>query len=265
MSARIPIPTATTAELPQLSSHFPAIPPPVDVVLTVLPPQPCPYFSDRVSRVRAIQASRIDPDVNRDFMDSGFRRSGRMLYQPICSGCRDCMQIRLETQRFEMTGSQRRVWRRNADLRISTSAPRASDEKFDLYCRYLRDRHDGQQDDSRLAFESFLYQSPTRTVEFEYRLPDGRLSAVGICDVGSNSLSSVYFYYDPDLSRRRSLGTFGVLAEIAYARGEGLWFYYLGYWVARSATMDYKARFGPHQLLGGDGHWREAGQAGDLP
>lgn len=256
MSARIPITPPRTIELPQLASYYPAIPPPADVMLTVLPPQPCPYFADRVARIRAIHATRIDPEVYHDFMDAGFRRSGRMLYQPICSACRDCVQIRVPVAGFAMSKSQRRNWRKNADLLVRAARPRASHEKYDLYRRYLRDRHDGQQEDSRAAFESFLYDSPTRTVEFEYRQPSGRLVAVGICDLSARSLSSVYFFFDPDESRRRGLGTYGALREIAFAREQGVPHYYLGYWVRGSPTMDYKAGFAPNELLCGDGQWR---------
>lgn len=260
MSARLPISSSPprAIALPQVASHFPAVPPPVDVMLTVLPPQPCPYFADRVARIRAIHATRIEPEMYHDFMDAGFRRSGRMLYQPVCAGCRDCVQIRVPVASFAMSKSQRRTWRRNADLLVRITRPRPTQEKYDLYRLYLRDRHDGQQEDSRGAFEAFLYESPARSVEFEYRLPTGRLVAAGICDLCSRSLSSVYFYFDPDESRRRGLGNYGALREIAFAREQGVPHYYLGYWVRHSPTMDYKSTFRPNEILCGDGQWRTA-------
>lgn len=256
MSARIPIPIGRAIRLPQAWSHFPAIPPPVDVPLTTLPPQPCPYFEDRVARLRAIQAYRIEPEAYHQFMDAGFRRSGRMLYQPVCTGCRDCRQLRVPVADFCMSRSQRRCWRRNQTLMVSVAPPRPTRDKYDLYRRYLAERHDGKQEDSRAAFEAFLYESPVRSVEFEYRLPpDGRLLAVGICDESPRSLSSVYFYFDPS-EARRGLGTFGALREIAYAGQRGIPYYYLGYWVAGAPTMDYKASFHPYELLDGDGAYR---------
>ena len=45
----------------------------------------------------------------------------------------------------------------------------------------------------------------------------GRLFAVSVCDTVGDALSSVYCYYDPD-ERRRALGTFMALAEIAQCR-----------------------------------------------
>jgi arginine-tRNA-protein transferase len=190
-------------------------------------------------------------------MDAGFRRSGRMLYQPVCRACRDCVAIRVPVARFAAGRSQRRCWRRNLDLSVTVGRPSPTPEKHDLYARYLDARHDGQQDASPEGLEAFLYDSPVETLEFEYRDPRGALRAVGICDASERSLSSVYFYFDP-AEARRGLGTFGVLQEIAFCRSVGIGHYYLGFWVAGTATMDYKAQFRPAEVLGTDGLWRPA-------
>ena len=83
-----------------------------------------------------------------------------------------------------------------------------------------------------------------------------------ICDVCPESLSSVYFYFDP-AEARRGLGTFGAVYEIEFARARGIGHYYLGYWVAGCQAMDYKANFRPCEILHPDGVWRaqEAGAA----
>jgi len=109
--------------------------------------------------------------------------------------------------------------------------------------------------DGREEYERFLYESPVETIECCYRDAGGRLLAVGICDVCSRSLSSVYFYFDPD-EKRRGLGTYGALYEIELARRTGIPWYYLGYWVQGCGAMEYKSRFRPYELLGTDGVWR---------
>ena len=73
------------------------------------------------------------------------------------------------------------------------------------------------------------------------------------------SLSSVYFYFDPEQAGRR-LGTFSALWEIEWAREMNIPHYYLGYWVAGCGAMEYKASFRPCEALGTDGVWREMGQ-----
>jgi len=236
-------------------SAYPALPPPVRIPLAISADHPCPYLPGRIARNRAVFVGRMPPPLYHQFMDAGFRRSGKVLYQPICPACRHCLPIRIRVADFSPSKSQRRCLRKNADLSITIHPPAPSDEKFDLYRRYLTGWHRSSTD-GRAAFESFLYESPTDSVEFEYRDPSTRLLAVGVCDVSPQSLSSVYFFYDPNESRR-SLGTFGVLREIQYAAEQSMAYYYLGYWVEGCRTMNYKSTYHPCQLLHPDGVWRD--------
>lgn len=230
----------------------------VPVRLQVMPEHQCPYFSDRQAQYRACRADRIPGSFYHQLMDANFRRSGTILYQPICRGCRLCVQIRVPVERFAARKSQRRCWRRNVDLTMTVARPELTDEKFQLYRRYVRDWHgERPTDDPTIEdLKRFLYESPVDTIEFTYRNPSNKLLAVGICDLCAESLSSVYFYFDPAESSR-GLGTFGALAEIEWARDRGIPYYYLGYWVEGCPTMDYKMSYRPAQLLYPDGVWRE--------
>lgn len=254
MSIRLPI---SIGGEPQRMSHYPAIPPPAQMPLVLLNHHPCPYSPDRTAQVRAFQAAHVSGESYHELMDAGFRRSGQLFYQPVCAGCRRCVQLRVPVSRFRMSKSQRRVWRRNGDVRVIVGVPELTEEKTDLYRRYLAARHDGQQDSSSDGLQSFLYESSVDTVEFSYRV-GGRLVAVGICDVCALSLSSVYFFFDPS-APRRSLGVYGTLRELEFCRVQGIEHYYLGYWVSDARSMRYKAQYRPNQLLGGDGVWRDGG------
>ena len=167
----------------------PPLPPPRAVRLTVLPPHACPYLPGRTATLRAFSVGRLDPDLYHGFMDAGFRRSGRMVYQPVCDGCRRCVPIRVPTDRFRPDKTQRRCVRRNADLTVTAGPPMLTDEKLDLYQRYVGQWHDkatggaADADGSRASLEAFLYASPVATTEFTYRDAAGRLLAVGIADV----------------------------------------------------------------------------------
>ena len=174
-----------------------------------------------------------------------------------------CVPLRVPVQSFQPSKSQRRACRRNGDLSVGVDLPQATEEKFDLYRRYTTGWHgkppaeDGGEDAEGgwETFESFLYDSPVDTVEFCYRDAAGRLLGVGICDICPESLSSVYFYFDP-VEARRSLGTFGAVYEIEFARSQGIPNYYLGYWVSGCGAMQYKANFRPCEILHTDGVWR---------
>lgn len=248
----------------QSFSHYPAWPVPQDVPTFDDGGSPCPYLPGRKSRLRVIVAGQIDPDVYHNFMDSGFRRSGLIVYQPVCQGCRQCVPIRVLADQFRPSRSQRRCLTRNRDLQVRIDRPGPTDEKYALYTRYMREWHgEGPDNDSREGFERFLYQSPVDTIEWTYRDGTGRLLAVGIGDISARSLSSVYFFFDPEESRR-GLGTFGALRELDYCRDLSTPLYYLGYWINGCRTMKYKAHFRPCEVLYTDGIWRPLNIAADV-
>jgi arginyl-tRNA--protein-N-Asp/Glu arginylyltransferase len=239
-------------------SFYPGPPSPIPVELTTIPPHECPYLPGKKATLRAFYAEKLAPELYHGFLDASFRRSGLVIYQPVCQGCRACTPLRVPVHSFRPSRSQRRCERRNSDLRVCISRPRPSDEKYDLYRRYQTQRHGAAQSEERGAFEHFLYRSPVDTVEFTYVDEAGRLLAVGICDLCPKSLSSVYFYFDPE-EHRRGLGTYGALCEIEFARQHGIGHYYLGFWVRDCRKMRYKADFRPCEILHPDGCWREIG------
>ena len=81
---------------------------------------------------------------------------------------------------------------------------------------------------------------------------DGPAIAYALSDTLRNGLSMVYSFFDPDESKR-SLGTYLILEHIRRAKKAGLPYVYLGYWIADSPKMAYKARFLPQQRMTANG------------
>jgi arginine-tRNA-protein transferase len=247
--------TTVASPIPlQVLSHYPSHPSPVELPLFDSGDGPCPYHPGRTMRTLAFLTRRMSGELYHEFMDAGFRRSGEVFYQPICPRCRDCTPLRVPVADFLPSKSQRRVWRRNEDLQVTVQAPELTQQKFDLYRQYLVGKHH-REESSYADLERFLYRSPVDTLEMEYRLASGELVGVSLLDVCSRSLSSVYMYYSPEHSKR-SLGVFSALYEIAWAKRQGIPYYYLGYWVKDCRTMSYKSDYLPYEILRTDGLWK---------
>jgi len=187
------------------------------------------------------------------FLEMGFRRSGRSVYVPACGACRECVSIRVPVERFRPTRDQRRAWRKNPDVTLQIVRPRYTEEKRALYERFLRARYPDHDPVSQLGYEQFLVDNLGHTWEFQYRIGE-RLVGVGVVDLVRGAASSVYFYFDPEESRR-SLGTYTALREIEYCRETGREHLYLGFRVKGCRAMEYKSSFRPHELLSPSKGW----------
>jgi arginine-tRNA-protein transferase len=220
-------------------------------------PHDCHYLPGREAAEEAFSSLEFSPELYHDFMNAGFRRAGLIFYRAACAGCRECRPIRVPVGEFKPSKSQRRVIRKNEDLDVRVAPPRLTQDKIRLWSDFKVSRRFSNDVGSSDELRDFLYQSPVCTMEFEYRLK-GRLAAVGICDVCSRSISSVYTYYDPDLAAR-SLGTFSGLWEILYCSVRSIPYYYLGFFVADCRAMNYKERLRPCETLSHGGVWMTRG------
>ena len=235
----------------------------------VTAPQSCPYLEGRLERklFTALQGEHAQK-LNDTLSKQGFRRSQNVLYRPSCAECSACLSARIRVADFEPTRTQRRVARRNEDLRRNATSPWATEDQYALFRRYLDDRHadGGMADMDIFEFAAMIEETPIRSRVIEYSRPaesgsQRPLAAVCLTDIFDDGLSMVYSFYDPDLTAR-SLGTHVILDHIEIAREAGLPFVYLGYWVPGSRKMGYKANFSALEIYKG-GRWQDIGQPSD--
>jgi leucyl-tRNA---protein transferase len=217
---------------------------------------PCPYLPGRLERKLIVELiGRAAPGLYDSLCRSGFRRSHRFAYRPACRSCAACVPVRIAVQLFIHTRSTRRVRNANAGLAVRVLAPHATIEQFRLFVAYQRHRH-GDSDMATMNYGEYrgmIEDTALRTAIVEYREADGRLVAVSLIDRLDDGISAVYSFYDP-ARPRASLGTWCILWLVEECRRRGLPYVYLGYWIAESPKMAYKARFPALERLS-DGHW----------
>ena len=236
----------------------------------VTAPQPCPYLDGRQER-KLFTALPLDnaARLNDALSKQGFRRSQNVLYRPSCAECNACLSARIRVADFEPNRSQRRTLKRNADLRREATSPWATEDQYTLFRRYLDSRHSdgGMADMDIFEFAAMIEETPVKSRVVEYSAPpdspEGRrkLTAVCLTDVLDDGVSMVYSFYEPDRAGD-SLGTYIILDHIEIARGAGLPYVYLGYWVPGSRKMGYKANFGALEIYK-NGRWQPIGDPAD--
>jgi arginine-tRNA-protein transferase len=146
--------------------------------------------------------------------------------------------------------------RGDAAIAIEVISPQVDDARIRLFNKHRSQRGMARRDGDidAAGYAAFLSESCGETLEVDYRL-DGRLIGAAICDRGATCLSAVYCYFDPDYERL-SPGVYSVLTLIELCRRWDLVHLYLGYYIAASAHMSYKAVYRPHERLI-DGQWRQ--------
>ncbi len=214
----------------------------------------CAYLPDKKTRMFYRYIPNATKELASDLIKRGWRRFGYSYFHPICAGCNECKNIRIDALNFKPSKSQRRAIKKNRDTQVYIQKPTLTFEHIELYNKFhkFKEHKSGwtyKEIDLQTYYEEFVVGAHDFGKEVLY-IKDNRLIGVDLIDILDDGISSIYFFYDPDY-QKLSLGIYSLLVQINLARKLGLRWIYLGYWVDGCASFAYKTRFHPYELLEG--------------
>ncbi|MCA1765155.1 MAG: arginyltransferase [Desulfobulbaceae bacterium] len=219
-------------------------------------PTECPYGLGYQAVYRMARLDTIPPEIMGTLLAAGYRRYGDTIYTMGCRDCQRCIPIKLDPFEFVPNRKQKRCARQNLDLTISKTSLNPDRETTDLLQNFFDHRFPGKNNRARDYYAGFFLNSSEFSMELRY-YAGKKLIGVSIIDIGRTWLNAIYFFFDPDTTKR-SPGTFNIINLVNFCREHKIHNLYLGYWIEESGSMNYKAGFSPHHLLI-DGSWRKVG------
>jgi len=195
----------------------------------------------------------VSPAETEHLVERGWRRFGPEYFRPICRGCLECVSLRVPVAEFRFSKSQRRAVRRCDRVSVEIRMPKVDAERVALYRKWhaAREAACGWQanplDEEGYRRQFCFPHASGREMTY---WAEGRLVGVGLVDEMPRSISSTYFYFDPDYAKL-SLGVYSALCEISLALQLGKAYVYFGYRVAGCKSLVYKSAFRPHELMVG--------------
>jgi arginyl-tRNA--protein-N-Asp/Glu arginylyltransferase len=162
--------------------------------------------------------------------------------------------LRIQLDHFNLSRSQKRILKNNADLRVVIRDAALNSDKENLFERH-RLRFKENVPNSIYDFMSERPASVPCPNQEICAYQDDRLLAMSFLDIGERATSAVYAAFEPSESKR-SLGIFTILCAIAHSRSLGCAYYYPGYAYREPSGYDYKKRFSGLQYFDWAGSWK---------
>ena len=212
------------------------------------PEHTCSYLPEQKAITMFVDPKvNVGTDLYTELSRFGFRRSGTHYYRPHCNHCKACIPLRVLTNEFKPSRSQKRIIKLNQNTVAQVMTPNFHEDHYLMYEKYITQRHaDGDMyPPSREQYRSFLVDghSCTQFVEFS---SGSQVLGIAVIDKLIDGLSAIYTFFDPEYDHL-SLGTYAVLWQIDESRKQGFPYLYLGYFIRQCKKMNYKTAFKPYE------------------
>lgn len=171
-----------------------------------------------------------------------------------CAFCHACVPLRIVVADFNLSANQRKFMKGNADLDVKITSSHLDHEEYSLYLDHFLCRF---QPNGAKAMNphDYMMAKLTHTHMQVVRVPESKrlLGMLFFEDYGDGLYASSQIY-DPRASEKRSLGHFGIMKLIEYAKTQPrIKHIYLGSWAKDSGLIGYKERYQPLEAKMGAG------------
>ncbi|WP_037940357.1 arginyltransferase [Sulfurospirillum arcachonense] len=218
-------------------------------------PAKCAYLDNKLMRMEYKFIEKCPESLNQKLVERGWRRFGEYYSRPNCVDCKDCLSLRIDTMNYTFSKSAKKTIRKNQNTQFIIQKPTLSIDHLNLYEKYHKymEEKKGWKHYSlnpNSYYELYASGSMNFGKEILYFVDD-KLVGVDLVDILSDGLSSIYFFYDPNFAHL-SLGRFSMYQQIIIAQTYNLPWVYLGYYVEKCPSLNYKADYKPHEIMQGE-------------
>ncbi|CAH0533366.1 Aspartate/glutamate leucyltransferase [Vibrio stylophorae] len=227
----------------------------MQINLGLTPIHACSYLSGQQERLGVVMDEIWHQNSHYELLlAAGYRRSGDIIYKPMCPKCSACTPIRYDVMAFTPSRSLKRLKNQIQSMRWHFSSE-LDPQWFSLYQQYINTRHqDGSMYPAdRQSFLQFSH-SEWQNIQYLHLYQEERLIAIAVTDITPHALSAVYSFFDPQ--HKLSLGSACLLIQLEQAKIWQKTWIYPGYFIEQCQKMNYKSRFHPHEKLSKQGWQR---------
>ena len=195
-----------------------------------------------MGEARSVSRSRMD-----ELWSQGWRHFGERFFRYSAMWHGDqwkrVINLRVPLDSWSPSRGQRRILRRNEDLKVKVEPANPGEKESALFHRHKVRFVDNVPQELSEFLGDKPNGVPTSCLQISVRMA-GKLVAASFLDLGEKACSSIYAVFEPELSERR-LGRFTLVQEMLLAKEMGLDYYYLGYATLEPSPYDYKKEVSP--------------------
>jgi len=212
----------------------------------------CAYLDNKHMRMEYKFIENCPETFSQQLVQRGWRRFGEYYSRPNCVDCNDCLSLRIDATNYRFSKSAKRTIRKNQKTRFLIQKPTITIQHLNLYEKYHKymESKKGWKH-YRMSPNSYHELYVSGAMKFGKEIlyfVDDKLVGVDLVDFFTDGLSSIYFFYDPDYAHL-SLGRFSMYQQIYIAQINKLPWIYLGYYVERCPSLNYKADYKPFEIM----------------